>query len=50
MGVPVDHAARVDIKALEEMLETNLKNEQAVLAVVAIIGSTEGMSRESTCP
>ncbi|KAI0436642.1 pyridoxal-dependent decarboxylase domain-containing protein [Xylaria telfairii] len=41
IGIPVDLGARVDLKELEERLRTNLKNKQAVLAVVAIIGSTE---------
>lgn len=48
IGIKVDNAARVDIKDLEARLEENLKNKQAVLAVVAIIGSTEGTHAHRT--
>ncbi|KAK0123880.1 hypothetical protein ONS95_008875 [Cadophora gregata] len=41
IGVPVDHGARLRLDKLEELLEQSLANEQAVYAVVAIIGSTE---------
>ncbi|KAI1351924.1 pyridoxal-dependent decarboxylase domain-containing protein [Xylaria sp. FL0043] len=41
IGIPVDLGARVDLKELEKMLRKSLANEQAVLAVVGIIGSTE---------
>jgi glutamate/tyrosine decarboxylase-like PLP-dependent enzyme len=41
VGIPVDHGARLDIKALEKRLEENLKAKQPVFAVVAIVGSTE---------
>ncbi|KAH8880843.1 PLP-dependent transferase, partial [Thozetella sp. PMI_491] len=41
VGIPADHGARIDIDALEKRLEENLANEQPVLAVVAIMGSTE---------
>ncbi|KAI0466317.1 pyridoxal-dependent decarboxylase domain-containing protein [Xylaria cf. heliscus] len=41
IGIPVDLGARVDLKELEEMLRKSLKDEQPVLAVVGIIGSTE---------
>lgn len=42
VGIPVDHAARVDIAELEKALENSLANEHPIFAVVAIIGSTEG--------
>jgi len=41
IGINVDHGARIDMQQLEQQLEKNLKNQQAVYAVVAIIGSTE---------
>ncbi|KAJ4361497.1 hypothetical protein N0V95_001834 [Ascochyta clinopodiicola] len=41
IGIDVDHGARMDMKKLEERLEANLKHQQPVYAVVAIIGSTE---------
>ncbi|KAH8205832.1 hypothetical protein TruAng_000108 [Truncatella angustata] len=41
IGIPVDNGARVDLGELEKKLEQNLKKKQPVLAVVAIIGSTE---------
>ena len=41
VSIPVDKAARVDLKKLEERLDLSLKNQQAVYAVVGIIGSTE---------
>ncbi|KAI1431521.1 pyridoxal-dependent decarboxylase domain-containing protein [Xylaria sp. CBS 124048] len=41
IGIPVDVGARVDLVELEKMLRQSLKDEQPVLAVVAIIGSTE---------
>ncbi|KAJ3580316.1 hypothetical protein NPX13_g248 [Xylaria arbuscula] len=41
IGIPVDLGARVDVKELEKTLRRNLEEEQPVLAVVAIIGSTE---------
>ncbi|KAL1650206.1 hypothetical protein SLS58_001017 [Diplodia intermedia] len=41
VGIPVDYGARINIEELEKRLEENLRNEQAVYAVVAIIGSTE---------
>ncbi|KAF2702797.1 pyridoxal-dependent decarboxylase domain protein [Pleomassaria siparia CBS 279.74] len=41
VGVDVDHGARIDVRKLEECLHKHLRDEQAVYAVVAIIGSTE---------
>ncbi|KAK9779600.1 hypothetical protein SCAR479_03666 [Seiridium cardinale] len=41
VGIPVDNAARVDLEGLEKKLEENLQKKHPVLAVVAIIGSTE---------
>ncbi|KAI0427025.1 pyridoxal-dependent decarboxylase domain-containing protein [Xylaria sp. FL1042] len=41
VGIPVDLGARVDLKELEKMLRKSLEDEQPVLAVVGIIGSTE---------
>ena len=41
IGIQIDHGARVDIDALDKQLESCVKNEQAIYAVVAIIGSTE---------
>ena len=41
ISIPVDDGARVDLKALEEQLQASVDNNQAVYAVVAIIGSTE---------
>ncbi|GAW25935.1 putative pyridoxal-dependent decarboxylase domain protein [Rosellinia necatrix] len=41
IGIPVDLGARVDLDELEIMLRESLKNEQPVLAVVGIMGSTE---------
>ncbi|KAI0869502.1 pyridoxal-dependent decarboxylase domain-containing protein [Hypoxylon argillaceum] len=41
VGIPVDLGARADLEELEKMLRQSLKDEQPVLAVVAIIGSTE---------
>ncbi|KAK7754117.1 hypothetical protein SLS62_003963 [Diatrype stigma] len=41
IGIKVDNAARVNIKDLDDRLEDNLNKKQAVLAVVAIMGSTE---------
>ena len=41
IGIPVDDGARVDLGALEERLKQSVKDQQAVYAVVAIIGSTE---------
>jgi glutamate/tyrosine decarboxylase-like PLP-dependent enzyme len=41
IGIEVDNGARVDLKDLEKHLKECVKNEQAVYAVVAIIGSTE---------
>ncbi|PGH00702.1 hypothetical protein AJ79_08122 [Helicocarpus griseus UAMH5409] len=41
VGLEVDNGARVDLKDLESKLEACLKNQQAVYAVVAIVGSTE---------
>ncbi|TGJ78751.1 hypothetical protein E0Z10_g10012 [Xylaria hypoxylon] len=41
IGIPVDLGARVDLEELEKMLRQSLKDEQSVLAVVGIIGSTE---------
>ncbi|KAI0205736.1 pyridoxal-dependent decarboxylase domain-containing protein [Astrocystis sublimbata] len=41
IGIPVDLGARVDLEELETMLRQSLKDEQPVLAVVGIIGSTE---------
>lgn len=39
--VDVDNAARMDIKKLEQLLDKSLAEQQAVFAVVAVIGSTE---------
>lgn len=44
IGIKVDNGARLDIEALEEKLDISLKEKQPVFAVVAIIGSTEGLS------
>ncbi|KAF2762538.1 PLP-dependent transferase [Pseudovirgaria hyperparasitica] len=41
IGIQVDNEARIDIAALEARLEESLKDERPILAVVAIIGSTE---------
>ncbi|GAO18709.1 hypothetical protein UVI_02053150 [Ustilaginoidea virens] len=41
IGIPVDNAARVDIKVLEEKLLECVKSDTAVYAVVAVVGSTE---------
>ena len=41
IGIQIDHGARVDIDALDKHLASCVENEQAVYAVVAIIGSTE---------
>ncbi|OJD39925.1 pyridoxal-dependent decarboxylase domain protein [Diplodia corticola] len=41
VGIPVDYGARINLDELEKRLEENLKKEQAVYAVTAIIGSTE---------
>ncbi|KAI1498074.1 pyridoxal-dependent decarboxylase domain-containing protein [Biscogniauxia marginata] len=41
VGIPVDYDARLDLNELEKRLEQSLKDQQPVLAVVAIIGSTE---------
>ncbi|KAF6815192.1 hypothetical protein CSOJ01_03644 [Colletotrichum sojae] len=47
VGIPVDLEARVDLDELKDRLEKSLENEQAVLAVVGIIGSTEEGSVDS---
>ncbi|KAF2146332.1 uncharacterized protein K452DRAFT_355737 [Aplosporella prunicola CBS 121167] len=41
VGIPINNAAQMDIGELEKRLEENFENQQAVYAVVAIIGSTE---------
>ncbi|KAH8435161.1 uncharacterized protein LDX57_012790 [Aspergillus melleus] len=41
LGIKVDNEARVDLSDLVAKLEQSLENQQAVYAVVAIIGSTE---------
>ncbi|KAI8630680.1 pyridoxal-dependent decarboxylase domain-containing protein [Xylariaceae sp. FL1651] len=41
VGIPVDLGARLELDELEAKLRQSLKDKQAVLAVVAIIGSTE---------
>lgn len=41
VGIAADHEARVDLDDLRAHLEASLANQQAVYAVVAIIGSTE---------
>ncbi|KAK6840601.1 pyridoxal-dependent decarboxylase conserved domain protein [Apiospora arundinis] len=41
VGIPVDLGARLDLGELEKRLRRNLEEKQPVLAVVAIIGSTE---------
>ncbi|KAI3338448.1 pyridoxal-dependent decarboxylase domain-containing protein [Ustulina deusta] len=41
IGIPVDLGARVDLEELEKMLRKSLEEQQPVLAVVGIIGSTE---------
>ncbi|KAK8120714.1 pyridoxal-dependent decarboxylase conserved domain protein [Apiospora kogelbergensis] len=41
IGIPVDQGARICLKKLKDRLRHNLKEKQPVLAVVAIIGSTE---------
>ncbi|KAE8354962.1 pyridoxal phosphate-dependent transferase [Aspergillus coremiiformis] len=40
-GIEVDNAARINLDVLEERLQKSLEEEQAVYAVVAVIGSTE---------
>ena len=42
VGIPVDLGARLDLGELEKRLRRNLDEKQPVLAVVGIIGSTEG--------
>ncbi|KAF8182752.1 pyridoxal phosphate-dependent transferase [Mycena galopus ATCC 62051] len=39
--IPVNNVARIDIPKLDTLLKERLDNQQAVYAVVAIIGSTE---------
>ncbi|CAL8576841.1 hypothetical protein XPA_002707 [Xanthoria parietina] len=41
VGIPPDIEARLDLNALDERLQASLEKQQAVYAVVAIIGSTE---------
>ena len=41
IDVPVDRRARMDASKLREMLQDAVTNQQALYAVVAIIGSTE---------
>ncbi|RUP48982.1 pyridoxal phosphate-dependent transferase, partial [Jimgerdemannia flammicorona] len=41
IDVPVDNAARMDTSELDRLLAERLKNQQAVYAVVVIMGSTE---------
>lgn len=41
VDVPVDLAARMDPRKLDKMLAKALKEERAIYAVVAIMGSTE---------
>jgi glutamate/tyrosine decarboxylase-like PLP-dependent enzyme len=41
INIPVDDNARVRIDKLTEILEQHVANEQAVYAVVAVIGTTE---------
>ncbi|KAJ2990730.1 hypothetical protein NUW58_g2807 [Xylaria curta] len=41
IGIPVDLGARVDLEELEKRLRKSLQDKQPVLAVVAIMGSTE---------
>ena len=41
VGIAADHEARADLDDLRAHLEASLANQQAVYAVVAIIGSTE---------
>ncbi|CAG8526110.1 15098_t:CDS:2 [Acaulospora colombiana] len=40
-GVNVDNAARMDPTSLDKLLQQCLENEQAIYAVVTVIGSTE---------
>ncbi|CAG8734348.1 8858_t:CDS:2, partial [Racocetra fulgida] len=40
-SIPVDNAARIDVKELDKVLFECVRNKQAVYAVVAIMGSTE---------
>ncbi|KAI1110545.1 pyridoxal-dependent decarboxylase domain-containing protein [Nemania sp. NC0429] len=49
IGIPVDMGARVDLKELEKMLRQSLNDEQPVLAVVGIIGSTEEGAVDPLC-
>jgi glutamate/tyrosine decarboxylase-like PLP-dependent enzyme len=41
LTVNVGNAARMDMESLDRLLENCLKNERAVYAVVAVIGSAE---------
>ncbi|KAK2753458.1 hypothetical protein FQN54_007848 [Arachnomyces sp. PD_36] len=41
VGIEVDDGARIDLENLEKHLQSCIDNEQAVYAVVAIMGSTE---------
>jgi glutamate/tyrosine decarboxylase-like PLP-dependent enzyme len=41
IGIQIDQGARVNVDALDKHLESCVQNEQAIYAVVAIIGSTE---------
>jgi glutamate/tyrosine decarboxylase-like PLP-dependent enzyme len=49
VGISVDNGARIDIAALEEKLDDNLRARQPVFAVVAIVGSTEGIETDLIC-
>lgn len=49
VGISVDNGARIDIAALEEKLDENLRARQPVFAVVAIVGSTEGIETDLMC-
>ncbi|CAG8690205.1 36744_t:CDS:10, partial [Racocetra persica] len=40
-SIPVDNAARMDVKELDKVLFECVRNKQAVYAVVAIMGTTE---------
>ncbi|KAH7911139.1 pyridoxal phosphate-dependent transferase [Hygrophoropsis aurantiaca] len=41
VGVPLAYTGRMDVDALDNLLSACLRNQQAVYAVVAIIGTTE---------
>jgi len=50
IGIAIDYGLRVDMDALDKHLEDCLEKQQAVYAVVAIIGSTEESSLDPLLP